>query len=40
MFWIGLIIGLVVGWNVPRPQWMKNAQDAVIAKARDIIGLN
>lgn len=35
-----LVIGMLIGWNVPRPDWMKRAQDAVIEKARDVIGLN
>lgn len=24
MFTIGLIVGLVIGWNVPQPKWVKD----------------
>ena len=36
----GIAIGLAIGWNIPRPDWMKKAQDALITKARGLIGLN
>jgi hypothetical protein len=30
---IGLLVGLVVGWNVlPQPAFMKSAYDALLAK--------
>lgn len=32
---IGLVIGLIVGWNfLPQPVWVKDALDKIIAKVK------
>lgn len=31
-----VIVGLLVGWNVPRPQWAKDVQAWVVAKYKEL----
>lgn len=28
LFW--LAVGILVGWNIPRPEWAKNLQDNIV----------
>jgi hypothetical protein len=30
------IIGLIVGWNLPQPKYVKKVQDWVVSKIKDI----
>lgn len=32
MLWIGLIIGVIVGWTFPQPKWVADAWAAAKAK--------
>ena len=34
LFWLG--VGLLVGWNIPRPLWVKKAQTYVVDKIKSI----
>ncbi|WP_256363613.1 hypothetical protein [Thiohalocapsa sp. ML1] len=29
IFLFGVVVGIVVGWNLPQPPWAKDAQDKV-----------
>jgi hypothetical protein len=36
-FILGVVIGLVVGWNLfPQPEWVKNLYDKVRAKIKNL----
>jgi hypothetical protein len=36
LFWI--LVGLVIGWNLPQPAWAKQLQDRVVASVRELMG--
>lgn len=36
MWIVWIIVGLVVGWNLPQPQFAKTAQAWIVAKVRGI----
>lgn len=33
-FIVGVIVGLVVGWNLPQPKWARDLQDKITNKTR------
>ena len=32
---IVLVIGIFIGWNIPQPQWAKDAQNKLMSLFRD-----
>lgn len=30
-----ILIGIVIGWNLPQPAWARDLQDRVVAAIRD-----
>lgn len=34
-FIVGAAVGVLVGWNLPQPQYAKNLQDKIVAKVKD-----
>ncbi|ESQ11354.1 MAG: hypothetical protein N838_01800 [Thiohalocapsa sp. PB-PSB1] len=32
LFWI--IVGIIIGWNLPQPEWAKSLQDRVMRALR------
>lgn len=33
---LGFVIGLIVGWNLPQPQWAKTVTDKIVTKVKDL----
>lgn len=33
-FLIGILVGVVVGWNVAQPEWARTAQETVVSKLK------
>jgi hypothetical protein len=36
LFWI--IVGIVIGWNLPQPDWAKQIQERVVSAFKTITG--
>lgn len=36
LFW--LLVGIVIGWNLPQPDWAKDMQDRVVKFFRELTG--
>lgn len=34
LFWV--CVGILIGWNLPQPDWAKSLQDKVVCKIRDV----
>ena len=34
LFWI--VVGIVIGWNLPQPSWAREAQDKAVAFIRNL----
>lgn len=32
---IAVIVGLIIGWNLPQPSWAKSIQDKIVNKIID-----
>lgn len=32
-----IIVGILIGWNLPQPHWAKELQDKTVAKIRDLM---
>lgn len=32
---VGIVVGLLVGWNLPQPKWVKELQNKVIKPTDD-----
>jgi hypothetical protein len=35
IFWV--VVGLVVGWHVPQPSWIKKAEDKAVDSAKKVL---
>jgi hypothetical protein len=35
---IGIVIGIVIGWNLPQPDWARQAQERVVSAFNKLTG--
>lgn len=33
---VSVLVGLVVGWNLPQPEWAKTLQDKIVTKIKNL----